>query len=201
MCSKQSWNRREACHQSRPDMSCKYFLDGTALSIEHSRFSLSEFFHLLCHLFFSFSAFSWCRAEILNGSFLWSSWGRNLVLLEEPCMASLTSSLAHSLGPKFQWPGTQFICKSITPLDLPSQCSPASMTWRCSTWFIRPSCFLCSHNIDLDEQANCSALWWLSVPRTVGWTSWWLRQLSRWSPIIRPTPSASYTVCCWGVPR
>ena len=133
-------------------MSQKYFLDGTKLSIEHSRFSLSKFSHLLCHLFLSFFEFTWHRAEMLSGRFFWSSHGRNLVLLEEPCVVSLASLSAHSLGLKLQWPGTQCICKLITPLDLPSQWLPASMTWRCSPQFIRPSCFLCS----------CSAAWWMA---------------------------------------
>ena len=119
MCPERSWNSKEACRRSRSAASREYFLDGAELLIDCSKFSLSELFHRLCHLLFSLLRLSCRSAEMLSGSFLWSNGGRNLASLEDPCVASLASSSARSLGPKLQWPGTQWICKLTTPFEFP----------------------------------------------------------------------------------
>ena len=102
MCPERSRNSKEACRQSRSAMSREYFLDRAELSIVRSKFSLSELFHRHCHLLFSLLKLSCWSAEMLSGSFLQSSSGRNLASLEDPCAASLASSSAHSLGLKLQ---------------------------------------------------------------------------------------------------
>ena len=107
MCPERSWNSKEACRQSRSAMSREYFLDRAELSIYCSKFSLSELLHHRCHLLFSLLRLSCRSAEMVSGSFLRSSGGRNLALLEDSCTGSLASSFACSLGPKSQWPGTQ----------------------------------------------------------------------------------------------
>ena len=213
MCPNLSWNKRDACRWSRPEMSCKYFFEGVELSIVLNRFFFSKFFQWRCHHFFNFSLLSWQSVEMLRGSFLWRSRGRNLASLEEPWATSLASSSARLLGLKSQWPGTQCSCKSTSPLGLPFHWIPSARAWCLSSLSIRLSCFECRCLAEWWMASSkycpeCERLFykalittWLSVPRTVGWVSRRLRPLSRWRPMIRPTPSASYTVCSLVVPR
>ena len=49
---------REAWQRSKLDISRKYFFEGAELSIDLSKFSLSEFFQCRCHCLFSLSLFS-----------------------------------------------------------------------------------------------------------------------------------------------
>ena len=143
MCPVWSWNIRDDWRWSRPEISCKYFLEGMELSIVLKRFSLSEFFQHRCHLFFSLSLFPCQSAEILSGSFLRSSWGRNLASLNEPWAASFASSSAHLFGLKLQCPGTQCSCKLTIPLVLPFHWIPSSKARWQALLFIRLSCFTC----------------------------------------------------------
>ena len=145
-------------------MRSRYFLDGAELSIVLSKSSLGEDFHLRSQRFFSL--FMWfCRsADKLRGKCLRSRAGNDLASLESPCAANLASSSAFSFGAKSICPGTQWICKSMTPFGLPFHPLPSAMAASRSAWLIKPSCFLW----------RLSAVSWM--PSRMYWPGWdlWL---------------------------
>jgi hypothetical protein len=127
-----------------------YFFYGTELSIAFRQASLRDGFYLCSQLFTSLALWFWWRAETLKGKCLHKNVGKDLVSLESPWTTFLASSSACSfLGLKSWCPGTQWICRLITPLFLPSQLLLASIALTLSSWLIRQSCLVLSCSASL----------------------------------------------------
>ena len=192
MCPERSWKRSDDCLRSSPEIRQRYFLEGAVLSMSLSTSSLREDFHLHSHLFLILLILLCCSAETLRGSGLCRNFGRYLASLELPCAAFFASLSAFSLGVKSMCPGTQWICKSMTPFGQPTHSSPSAIADSLSARLIILSCFLwrLSANwwiLSMMYWLGCvrwlsSALItaWLSDPRIFGWVNLKFRLLRRW---------------------